>query len=195
MPEFSVPSGCREAMTNLHKAHTERYAKLKGIAGGYADKFNKLKKFTNNLHAAHTKRYDKVVGRMKSNQLESDKVLRSYMDTHATLHQTVKNLITDHEKGSEKLSGGTLKTLKRASGYAQDVHSSLTKGIRSDEKQRATSMSPSGHLERIQKHIDRKEAAIRPVSMGGKVPTEKWHRKQKALHALRAAEAKNKLSS
>lgn len=163
MPTFSVPAGCRQAMTNLHKAHTERY--------------------------------NRVVDRMKSNQLESDKILRSYMDTHATLHQTVKNLITDHEKGTEQLSGNTVKTLKRASDYAQDVHSSLTRGVRSGEKQRLTSMSPSGHLERIQKVINKKESAIRPAALGGKVPTEKWHRKQKALHALRAAEAKNKLST
>jgi hypothetical protein len=60
MPTFSVPSGCRDAMTKLHNAHSERYNKV----------VNRLK----DMHA---------------NQKEDHKMIAAFMDTHRTLHGAV----------------------------------------------------------------------------------------------------------
>ena len=56
MPTFSVPSGCRQAMTDLHQAHSERFNKV----------VDKLKQ-------------------MKVNQKEDHKLVAAFMDTHNVL--------------------------------------------------------------------------------------------------------------
>lgn len=53
---FKVPAGCREAMTTLHTAHTERFNRV----------VHKLKQ-------------------MKVNQLEDHRLIGAFMDTHAVL--------------------------------------------------------------------------------------------------------------
>jgi ribosome assembly protein YihI (activator of Der GTPase) len=56
MATFSVPSGCRQAMTDLHQAHSERFNKV----------VDKLKQ-------------------MKVNQKEDHKLVAAFMDTHNVL--------------------------------------------------------------------------------------------------------------
>lgn len=56
MPTFSVPAGCRQAMTDLHKAHSERFGRV----------MNKL-------------------NQMKVNQKEDHRLIGAFMDTHNVL--------------------------------------------------------------------------------------------------------------
>lgn len=66
MPTFSVPSGCRDAMTKLHTAHSERYNKV----------VNKLKT-------------------MHVDQKEDHKLIATFMDTHRTLHGAIGKALAD----------------------------------------------------------------------------------------------------
>ena len=157
MPTFSVPAGCRDAMTKLHTAHSER--------------FNKV---VSRLKQAHT------------DNRESDQMLGAYMDTHRMLHTTINNLLDSHRRGEQKIAAPDLKDLKVASKKAADVHSSLTRGIRTDGRS-TTIMEPTGHLERITKNLRKSNKAISPVSLGGKIKDEKFVKKQRALKASRAS--------
>ena len=159
MPTFSVPAGCRDAMTKLHTAHSER--------------FNKV---VSRLKQAHT------------DNRESDQMLGAYMDTHRMLHTTINNLLDSHKRGEQKIAAPDLKDLKDASKKAADVHSSLTRGIRTEPS--TTIMEPTGHLARITKNIRKSNKAINPVSLGGKIKDEAFVRKQRALKASRAALAR-----
>lgn len=210
MPKFSVPAGCRDAMTALNAAHTERYNKLKGIASGYADKFNNLKAFTTKLHSAHNDRLKRVVnhmrGKMIASNLESDKILSAYMDTHETMRQTIANVLTDFKKQGtpEGMPRGTVTSLKQAADYAADVHDSLIgkKSHGSDvydpskvedprsggsgmpprtEQERSVAMSPAGHLERIMAHLNKKYELVKnpPIARGSKGASRKFGRRSK----------------
>lgn len=64
MPTFSVPAGCRQAMTDLHKAHTDRFQRVK-----------------NSLN------------QMKVNQKEDHRLIAAFMDTHNVLHGAVKSAL------------------------------------------------------------------------------------------------------
>lgn len=64
MPEFSVPSGCRQAMTSLHNAHNERYNRV----------LNRLQQ-------------------MHINQKEDHRLISAFVDTHHVLHGAVKNAL------------------------------------------------------------------------------------------------------
>lgn len=64
MPKFSVPAGCRDAMTALHNAHTERYGRIK----------NRLQQ----MHVA---------------QKEDHRVIGAFMDTHNVLHGAVQKAL------------------------------------------------------------------------------------------------------
>jgi hypothetical protein len=159
MPEFKVPTGCRDAMTNLHNAHTARFNKV----------VTKLKQ-------AH-----------ENDNRESDKLLGVYMNTHRMLHTVINNAIDTHNRGEHKIATSDLKDLKSASKTAEDIHSSLTRGIRTDGRS-TTIMEPTGHLERIIKNIRKGSKAINPVSMGGKIKDATFLRRQKAIKASRAAQ-------
>lgn len=62
--KFAVPAGCRDAMTDLHNAHEDRYNKIK----------TRLKK-------------------MKDNEIEDHKLIGAFMDTHHVLHGAVERLL------------------------------------------------------------------------------------------------------
>ena len=64
MPKFSVPAGCRDAMTALHNAHTERYGRIK----------NRLQQ----MHVA---------------QKEDHRIIGAFMDTHNVLHGAVQKAL------------------------------------------------------------------------------------------------------
>lgn len=64
MAKFSVPAGCRDAMTALHNAHTERYGRIK----------NRLQK----MHVA---------------QKEDHRMIDAFMDTHSVLHGAVQKAL------------------------------------------------------------------------------------------------------
>ena len=72
MPEFKVPAGCRQAMTNLHSAHTDRFNKV----------VHKLKQ-------------------MKVNQKEDHKLVAAFMDTHNVLRGALKTAIKHTEDAPE----------------------------------------------------------------------------------------------
>lgn len=66
---FSVPTGCRQAMTDLHSAHTERYNKV-----------------LSRLQQMHT------------NQKQDHQIIAAFMDTHNTLRGAVQHALnTDVE--------------------------------------------------------------------------------------------------
>ena len=64
MPTFSVPAGCRQAMTDLHKAHTDRYSRI-----------------------THK------INQMKVNQKEDHRLIAAFMDTHNVLHGAVEKAL------------------------------------------------------------------------------------------------------
>jgi hypothetical protein len=65
MAKFSVPAGCRDAMTNLHNAHNERYNRIK------------------------TK-----LTQARVDAKESDRLIGAYMDTHNVLHGAVQKALS-----------------------------------------------------------------------------------------------------
>jgi len=66
---FTVPAGCRQAMTDLHAAHSERYTKV----------LDKLQQ----MHSA---------------QKQDHKLIAAFMDTHNVLHGAVQHALdTDVE--------------------------------------------------------------------------------------------------
>jgi hypothetical protein len=72
MPTFSVPSGCRQAMTDLHQAHSERFNKV----------VDKLKQ-------------------MKVNQKEDHKLVAAFMDTHNVLRGALNTAMKHTENAPE----------------------------------------------------------------------------------------------
>ena len=72
MPTFSVPAGCRQAMTSLHQAHTER--------------FNKV------VHK---------LNQMKVNQKEDHRLIGAFMDTHNVLRGALHTAMKHSEEMSE----------------------------------------------------------------------------------------------
>lgn len=62
--KFAVPAGCRDAMTDLHNAHTERY--------------NKIKTQLQQMHV---------------NQKEDHRLIGAFMDTHHVLHGAVQQAL------------------------------------------------------------------------------------------------------
>lgn len=64
MPKFSVPAGCRDAMTTLHNAHTERY--------------NRVKSRLQQMHA---------------NSLDDHKLINAFLDTHHVLQGAVDHAL------------------------------------------------------------------------------------------------------
>jgi len=62
--KFAVPAGCRDAMTDLHNAHEDRY--------------NKIKTRLQQMHV---------------NQKEDHRLIGAFMDTHHVLHGAVERLL------------------------------------------------------------------------------------------------------
>ena len=68
--KFALPAGCRDAMTDLHNAHEDRY--------------NKIKTRLQQMHV---------------NQKEDHRLIGAFMDTHNVLHSAVSRLL-NHSSSS-----------------------------------------------------------------------------------------------
>jgi hypothetical protein len=65
MAKFAVPAGCRDAMTNLHNAHTERYNRIKTR-----------------------------LTQARVDAKEGDRLVGAFMDTHNVLHGAVQKALS-----------------------------------------------------------------------------------------------------
>ena len=111
MPTFSVPTGCRQAMTDLHQAHSERFNKV----------VNKLKQTHKELKTSTRK-----LQQMHVNQKEDHRLIGAFMDTHNVLRGALGKAM----KHSEELPDSVQTHLQAAAIHADDVHSTLVKGRR-----------------------------------------------------------------
>lgn len=67
MPTFSVPAGCRQAMTDLHKAHSERFDRVKN-----------------------------TINQMKVNQKEDHRLIAAFMDTHNVMRNAIQHTLKNN---------------------------------------------------------------------------------------------------
>jgi len=121
MPTFSVPSGCRQAMTDLHQAHSERFNKV-------VHKLNQMKvnqKEDHALVAAFMDTHNVLRGALDKAMKHSEK-MAAFMDTHIVRRGALGKAM----KHSKKMTDSVQQDLEAAKIHADDTTSSLISGRR-----------------------------------------------------------------